>query len=99
MNHFYPRGDVKGWYYTGFNSAFMVPQIEYFSADEIAYLLADQQDPDFSESESVAGWYYRLTAPGYLDCTEWSGAFPNAFRALRDCLRSYEIDLAGNSLA
>ena len=27
------------------------------------------------EIESVFGYFCRLSAPGYLDCTEWSGEF------------------------
>ena len=33
------------------------------------------------------GWYGRLSAPGYLDCTDWSGPYPSereASEALND---------------
>ena len=44
-----------------------------------------------------SGWYARCSAPGYLDCTDWQGPYPNAFRAIRDLLATYDIDLDGNS--
>lgn len=41
-------------------------------------------DPDVKRHE---GWYARLSAPGYLDCTPWEGPFRSergALRSLRD---------------
>jgi len=32
--------------------------------------------------ECVRGWFARLSAPGYLDCTEWCGPFPSEAAAL-----------------
>ena len=86
MNNFqfYPNGPVEGWYANGPETAHMVPQVEYFH----------EGDLDISMDEP--GWYHRLTAPGYLDCTDWTGPFKNAYRAVRDCLRIHDIDLDGN---
>ena len=36
--------------------------------------------------ETVFGWFARLSAPGYMDCTEWSGPFDSE-QAARDELR------------
>lgn len=78
---------MMGWYASGPNTAFMVPQAEWLSEEEAeAYV----------EIYATEGWYSRLTAPGYLDSTEWSGPFPNLFRAVRHLLDMFDIDLDGN---
>lgn len=38
-------------------------------------------DEDGAMFEPVIGWYARLSAPGYLDCTDWSGPFTTADEA------------------
>lgn len=35
--------------------------------------------------------FARLSAPGYLDCTEWQGPYPNVFRAARDLCRTFGV--------
>ena len=92
---FYPRGPIKGWYASGPDTAFMVPACEYFETDEAKELNKQLEDGGYEEG---AGWFHRLTAPGYLDCTEWSGPFPTFYRCLRSCLLWYEIDLNGHTI-
>ena len=60
-------------------SGFMSPRFEYFT------------DPsEISEEEyNGAGWYHRLSANGYMDCTDWTGPFDSELDAARDCINMY----------
>lgn len=37
------------------------------------------------------GWYGRLSAPGYLDCTEWDGPYDTADEALCAVKEAYGV--------
>jgi hypothetical protein len=74
-------------------SAFMIPVAVYFDANDLAEI---NKGADEDERLEGPGFYARLTAPGYLDCTDWCGPFPSVFRALRDLCSTYEVDLEGN---
>ncbi len=74
---------------------FMIPTADYFTAEEAA----DWQREAFGGDEydtPAAGWYGRLSAPGYLDCTDWSGPFPTAEEALAYVMEFYEVDENGD---
>jgi hypothetical protein len=45
------------------------------------------------------GWYARLSAPGYLDCTPWEGPFTTEALALVSICNTYDVDLHGNAIA
>ena len=94
--HFHPNGPVKAWYASGTATAFMVPQCEYFDTAEANEFVGMQADDD---TDAEPGWYARLTAPGYLDCTDWRGPYPSAFRAVRDLCRTFDVDLDGQPIA
>jgi len=55
------------------NKGFMKPQIVYFTAKE-------------AKEENIEnprrGYYSRLSANGYLDCTDWFGPFNNPTSAM-----------------
>lgn len=56
---------------------------------EIATKMADyleNKPADVFSIERLTGWLYRLSAPGYMDCTPWGIASrkKDAERALRD---------------
>lgn len=72
---------------------FMVPVAEYFTAAEAGEYVEWDRDLDDAPE---AGWYSRLTAPGFVDSTGWMGPYPNCFRALRDVCRTFDVDLKGN---
>jgi hypothetical protein len=36
------------------------------------------------------GWGYRLSAAGYMDCTEWCGPFATREAAVKDCGEQFE---------
>jgi hypothetical protein len=42
--------------------------------------------------ERETGWFYRLSAPGYMDCTEWSGPFATEADARADCRETHDVD-------
>ena len=56
---------------------FMQPQVEQF----------DTTDLDCGIEE--VGWYCRLSAPGYMDCTEWSGPFETELEAILNLYEMY----------
>lgn len=63
---------------------FMQPSASYFDAKEWQDTIdADRYDPD------SAGWYSRLSAPGYLDCTEWQGPYESEAHALVALYETY----------
>lgn len=37
-------------------------------------------------------WFYRLSAPGYMDATDWTGPFPTLADARADCAHTWEVD-------
>ena len=58
---------------------------EYFSAEQVA---ADH-GMDIDDVETVTGWFARLSAPGYLDCTEWQGPYETREEAIADLVSTY----------
>jgi hypothetical protein len=44
------------------------------------------------------GWYARLSAPGYLDCTSWDGPHATEQEALDAVKAEYDVDDDGNDL-
>lgn len=38
------------------------------------------------------GWFFRLSAPGYLDCTEWDGPHGDIANARMECERIFDVD-------
>ena len=63
------------------NEEFMLPDVQPFSQDEALELMAEV-DP----TEDLAGYYFRLSAPGYMDCTEWSGPYQTEEEAVANML-------------
>lgn len=54
--------------------------------------LADQYKGDVADVETVTGWFARLSAPGYMDCTEWSGPFATEEEAREHLIEMYGDD-------
>jgi hypothetical protein len=42
--------------------------------------------------EQVQGWFFRLSAPGYMDCTEWSGPYDTLKEARSELENLYQVD-------
>lgn len=74
------------------STQFMEPRITYMDAGEID-LLDDNDEP----VPCPAGWYGRLSAPGYLDCTDWSGPHETEDAALLDLFAMYGDDFDPDS--
>ena len=49
--------------------------------------------------ERKEGWYGRLSAPGYLDCTSWDGPYETAEQALDAVKDQYDVDDNGDEPA
>lgn len=47
---------------------------------------------DALNGEVVSGWCARLSAPGYMDCTEWVGPFDTELEAALELERMYRYD-------
>ncbi len=47
---------------------------------------------DGAEVETIKGkWWCRLSAPGYTDCTEWSGPFDSLGEARAEIACAYDV--------
>ena len=83
-------------------SAFMVGQASQdtmYIVEDIgpvpvhAFLLADylSEDGDTVSIEKQSGWWSRLSAPGYLDCTDWQGPYATETEALEDLADTHDV--------
>lgn len=59
------------------NAGFMTPDVQEFCFPD--------EDCEITE----AGIYYRLSASGYLDCTDWHGPFETEEQAVADMISTY----------
>lgn len=48
--------------------------------------------------ERKVGWYGRLSAPGYLDCTDWQGPYETEDEAIKALCDQYDVDENGDEL-
>jgi hypothetical protein len=62
------------------NDGFMLPDVQSFMAGEF-------QNEDDEDNE--AGYFSRLSAPGYMDCTDWSGPYETEEEAVAEMLSMY----------
>lgn len=67
---------------TRLHAGFMTPKVEEWTATEA------QEYTDDPEAE--AGYYCRLSASGYLDCTDWSGPFETQREAEEHLVEMYD---------
>jgi len=44
------------------------------------------------ETDRQTGWFYRLSASGYLDCTEWTGPFETEDEAREALSAEFDCD-------
>lgn len=61
-----------------------------FPPDLLPEELASWREVDNARTES--GWWCRLSAPGYLDCTDWTGPFASEEEARAHLRDTYEVD-------
>jgi len=73
------------------------------SSNEILELINVETDPlhcltDLTQAKEVdlyelkEGWFARLSAPGYMDCTDWCGPFKSEEEANKYLLDTYGDD-------
>lgn len=73
-------------------SSFMVPDIQFFSTTEAnEYAGCGIPNCACCASEFPEGWYARLSAPGYLDCSDWHGPFKTEAEALDELVEQYDL--------
>ena len=75
--------------------AFMRPEATYWEGDELAEMAMHQE---IEAADADPGWYSRLSAAGYLDCTDWSGPFETEGEALDYICDLHEVDRDGEPL-
>lgn len=66
---------------------FMTPVVEWFPVNpEI------MDDTEQANGELEPGFYARLSASGYLDCTDWSGPFKTENEAVAELISMYGME-------
>jgi len=80
--------NTEMWVVEGHCGAEMFP-CEYFSAtDAIDHSSCDPHDVSV---EKKAGWFVRLSAQGYTDCTDWQGPYDEEREALNELADSFDL--------
>ena len=67
---------------------FMIPFANELSETEARQFTGDP--------EATSGWYSQLSAPGYMDQTDWMGPFDTPEEALKEVMDFYEVDYKGD---
>jgi hypothetical protein len=82
--------------------AFMIPVTQKFSHQEALEYTFEGDRPIYCDEDGlepdVSGWYSRLSAPGYLDCTDWTGPFKTGQEAFDYIKELFEVDDNGDEL-
>ena len=78
------RRDVCEWIESQ-NRDFMKPYVAWFDTREAAECVAVDSDADDPEP----GYYARLSAPGYLDATDWAGPYSSIASAVFDLYETF----------
>jgi hypothetical protein len=76
----------------------MIPVAEYLTQAEVDEYMNDPEERE-GDDRLEQGWYARLSAPGYLDCTDWSGPYESERDALQAVMEEYEVDENGDEVA
>jgi hypothetical protein len=80
--------------------AFMRPTAIFFARDEAREFVCSD-DCSYHDDECDdhgAGWYGRLSAPGYMDCTDWGGPHASKAVALASVCDMFDVDENGDDL-
>lgn len=54
--------------------------------------IAKQEGVSVEDIEESSGWFCRLSAPGYMDATDWGGPFANKQLAMQHIENMYDVD-------
>lgn len=49
----------------------------------------DSDATDMGDEYQGPGWYGRLSANGYMDCTDWTGPFDSVEKAIAELINMY----------
>lgn len=79
--------DCKAWLEKDWTHEFMEPDIQHFTEEEAAEFMTADEWGD--EKEPLAGFYARLSAPGYLDATDWVGPYETEDEAIEALFELY----------
>lgn len=79
------EAELREWFDSQ-SDEFMRPCVEYFTAGEIEF---DSDNPNEENEPCAAGWYARLSAHGYMDCTEWQGPYETEAEAARGLFETF----------
>lgn len=60
-------------------------------------LLSYCEGKEINGFEVKEGWFSRLSASGYLDCTSWCGPFKTEEKALKAVMVAFEVDESGDT--
>lgn len=63
-----------------------------FSRAEVAKLAEDHGLANDPKVDTAKGWFVRLSAPGYLDTTDWEGPFGSENEAKAHAKKSFGVD-------
>jgi len=77
--------------------AFMKPVAQYLTETEATEYM-HESNPDSILEGYPAGWYSRLSADGYLDCTDWQGPYDSADRAIKEVCDLFDVDENGDPI-
>jgi len=50
------------------------------------------EESEIESIRSALGWFCRLSAPGYMDCTDWSGPYETENEAREAIVEMYDVD-------
>lgn len=77
---------------------FMLPQVEHgtwVSTEDglvpLEYFDPSTHGPREKDTEDEQGYCGRLSAPGYMDCTDWLGPFETPREAREAILETHEV--------
>jgi hypothetical protein len=84
------KRDVKQWLEQQYKE-FMTPESRYFTKDEAREYCKNWDSFGVCDDDESpgAGYYARLSASGYLDCTDWMGPFETEDEALESLYDTY----------
>ena len=64
-----------------------------FMTPETCWLNRSEAREYLDDPEAISGWYGRLSASGYLDCTDWVGPFDDEYAACEALADMYDDEV------
>ena len=74
---------------------FMQPDVRhgtfYYFAETDEYHPPETMDMSSVAQDIATGWWARLSAPGFLDCTDWQGPYDSEEKALEELAETFDL--------